>query len=193
MDENATDAAESVRPRLVPNEPFPPYSYVTGRFPHPITDPTGHSFGAVAVACTAPEPDLWRGCRLYLYALDLFNHGYYWEAHEAWEALWHASGRKGLIGDFFKGLIKLAAAGVKAREGRPEGVRTHGHRAAELFEHIAAELPPEQKCFFGLSLSRLIALASAIAGGSLATRPANAAAVEIVFPFVLWPDEPSRA
>ncbi|MER9222262.1 DUF309 domain-containing protein [Mesorhizobium sp. M0644] len=23
--------------------------------------------------------------------IDLINHGYYWEAHEAWEPLWHAA------------------------------------------------------------------------------------------------------
>ncbi|HWC89822.1 MAG TPA: DUF309 domain-containing protein, partial [Pirellulales bacterium] len=125
--------------------------------------------------------------------LDLFNHGYYWEAHETWEAIWHASGRTGPISDFIKGLIKLAAAGVKAREGRLEGVRTHGWRAAELFRQIAAQLPPEQTDYFGLSLSRLIALATGIAGGSLTSRPTNAAAVEIVFPFVLWPDESPKA
>ncbi|HEY5311935.1 MAG TPA: DUF309 domain-containing protein, partial [Pirellulales bacterium] len=134
----------------------------------------------------------WRECRPYLFGLDLFNHGYYWEAHETWEAIWHACGRTGPAGDFIKGLIKLAAAGVKAREGRPEGVRTHGRRAAELFQQIAAQLPPEQTCYFGLALPRLIALATAIAGGSLASRPPNPAPVEIVFPFVLWPDEPQK-
>jgi len=42
--------------RFVPDEPLPPYSYVTGRFPHPTRDPAGHSIGAVPVACSAPEP-----------------------------------------------------------------------------------------------------------------------------------------
>ena len=54
--------------------------------------------------------------------IALFNAGYYWEAHEAWEGLWHAHGRDGPTADVLKGLIKLAAAGVKVREGRPHGV-----------------------------------------------------------------------
>jgi len=29
----------------------------------------------------------------WLYAVDLFNGGWYWEAHEAWEGFWHALGR----------------------------------------------------------------------------------------------------
>ncbi|TGQ49534.1 DUF309 domain-containing protein, partial [Mesorhizobium sp. M1C.F.Ca.ET.210.01.1.1] len=28
---------------------------------------------------------------MFRWGIDLFNHGYYWEAHEAWEPLWHAA------------------------------------------------------------------------------------------------------
>jgi predicted metal-dependent hydrolase len=63
----------------------------------------------------------------------LFDAGYYWEAHEAWEALWHAEGRRGATADVLRGLIKLAAAGIKVRERREPGVRTHARRAAECF------------------------------------------------------------
>src|SRR5262249_21333672 len=68
--------------------------------------------------------------------LELFNAGYYWEAHEVWEALWHIEGRRGPTADVLKALIKLAAAGVKVREGRENGVRTHGRRAAILFAAV---------------------------------------------------------
>jgi predicted metal-dependent hydrolase len=74
-----------------------------------------------------------------LRGIELFNAGYYWEAHEAWEVLWHAYGRRGALADVVRALIKLAAAGVKAREGRVEGTRTHCRRAAELFARVAAE------------------------------------------------------
>ncbi|MET2831203.1 DUF309 domain-containing protein [Mesorhizobium shangrilense] len=30
---------------------------------------------------------------------DLFNHGYYWEAHEAWEPLWHAAKQSAQLSD----------------------------------------------------------------------------------------------
>jgi hypothetical protein len=55
--------------------------------------------------------------RAYLRGIDLFNFGYWWESHEAWEGLWRACGRRGPAADFLKGLIKLAAAGVKASTG----------------------------------------------------------------------------
>jgi uncharacterized protein len=120
----------------MPNpEPLPPYSYVPGGpWPHPISSPQGHSFGQVtskvARSCDneeASSPQFLRG-------IALFNAGYYWEAHEVWEGLWHAYGRKGVRADVIKALIKLAAAGVKVREGHEHGVRTHASRAAELFE-----------------------------------------------------------
>jgi len=62
--------------------------------------------------------------------IDLFNGGYYWESHVALESLWIACGRKGIVADFLKGLIKLAAAGVKGLEGKPEGVKSHSGRAS---------------------------------------------------------------
>lgn len=125
-------------PRYAPEFPFPPYSYVSGHWPHPLRDPMGHSYGMVHVPVVFPDQSEWRSCREYCYAVDLWNAGYYWEAHEQWEALWHAAGRGGVTADFFKALIKLAAAGVKAREGRPEGVLRHLRRAIQLFQQVFA-------------------------------------------------------
>jgi hypothetical protein len=87
----------------------------------------------------------------------LFNRGYYWESHVVWENLWLACGRKGMAADFLKGLIKLAAAGVKAMEGTPAGVKSHSGRAARLWHELNR---PER--FMGLSIADLIALAEAI-------------------------------
>src|SRR5918994_4594460 len=120
------------RPRYS-DEPLPPYSYVPGHTPHPVSDPRGHMHGHRAAAPNPLDPARWEESAAYRYGVDLFNHGFYWEAHEAWESLWHAAGRSGATADFLKGLIKLAAAGVKAREGRAAGVQSHAQRAIELF------------------------------------------------------------
>lgn len=143
-------------PRLVPDEPFPPYAFVPGQGPHPTTNPAGHSYGKPRTTPDALDPNRWRACRDYLFGLDLFNHGYYWEAHETWEGLWHAAGRRGAVADFLKGLIHLAAAGVKTRDGRPEGVRSHARRAAALFRALG------QPHFLGLTVPDLVALAECI-------------------------------
>ena len=62
----------------------------------------------------------WRECEPYLYAIDLFNHTYYWEAHEALEALWHGAGRTTEIGSLAQGLIQASAALLKRSMGRRE-------------------------------------------------------------------------
>jgi predicted metal-dependent hydrolase len=108
-----------------------------------------------AEAITPLDPDRWEACEDYLFGIDLFNHGYYWEAHEAWEALWHAAGRTGTTGDFLKGLIKLAAAAVKAREGSLSGAARHARRAHELVRSVAATVAAPPVCYAGLSLATL--------------------------------------
>ena len=132
--------------RLCPDRPLPPYSYVPGRLPHPISDPAGHSFGLHLISpgevqqgpvASVSLVSGWRVSSDYLFGIDLFNHGFYWEAHETWEQLWIACGRSGREADFLKGLIKLAAAGVKVREGRPIGVQRHASRARELFQLVS--------------------------------------------------------
>ncbi|MDH3717606.1 MAG: DUF309 domain-containing protein [Planctomycetota bacterium] len=147
-------------PRYLPGRPLPPYSYVSGHFPHPIRDPDGHMYGHDDIVCAAPDPCRWSDSPDYLYGIDLFNHGYYWEAHEQWEGLWHACQRSGAVGDFLKALIKLAAAGVKARERRPAGVTRHARRAAELFESVAEQAGEDQGKFMGLDLRQLARQAS---------------------------------
>src|SRR5262245_34075373 len=119
-------------PRFLLDERLPPYTHVPGRTPHPISDPAGHSLGHSPDPVTSFEPAQWQTCRPYLRGIDLFNHGFYWEAHEAWEALWHATGRSGPVADFIKSLIQLAVAGVKHLEDKPEGMSSHALRAAEL-------------------------------------------------------------
>jgi uncharacterized protein len=141
-------------PRYAPEFPLPPYSYVPGLFPHPVSDPQGHMAGQMPEAIMLQPGETWQAHPQYLAAIDLFNHGYYWEAHEAWEGLWHALGRTGPEADFLKGLIKLAAAGVKAREGNAAGVRRHGVRAAELFRSVS-EFLGEELVQGGLALAWL--------------------------------------
>jgi hypothetical protein len=116
------------------SDPLPPYSYVPGGpWPHPNSSPQGHSFGSTASrVATASEVSGATSPR-FLRGVSLFNAGYYWEAHEVWEGLWHACGRHGVMADVVKALIKLAAAGVKVREGHEHGVRVHARRASELF------------------------------------------------------------
>jgi predicted metal-dependent hydrolase len=106
-------AAEPV-PRYS-SRPFPAYAYVPGRHPHPRRDPEGHSYGRpepTPAACTAAH---WPTSEEFLYAVDLYNFGYWWECHEVFEGLWKAVGPKTELGSFFQALVDLAAGNLKYR------------------------------------------------------------------------------
>lgn len=177
-------------PRLLPDEPFPPYAYVPGRFPHPVSDPTGHSFGVAPTPVEPLDPGRFAECREYLHGIDLFNHGYYWEAHEALEQLWHAAGRRGPTAKVLQGLIKLAAAGVKVREGRARGTQSLARGARDLFEGAARELGTT--AHLGLRFADLVAYAEQ-ASACVGYRPDEDPGVLIVFPFVLQPHAESAS
>ena len=163
------------------SEPLPPYSYVPGGpWPHPISSPGGHWF---AHRPRKVEPaDGAQGSRspTFLRGVELFNAGYYWEAHEVWEGLWHAFGRQGATADVLKGLIKLAAAGVKVREGQEHGVRTHARRAGESFASAVRQGGPFQ---LGLNLDHWIDRADHLANNPPSDRGMPDAPVVRVFPF----------
>jgi uncharacterized protein len=165
---------DSPQPPRYTSRELPPYSYVPGQHPHPTSDPDGHSYGHAPERAEPMSDANWRHNETWLWAIDLFNHGFYWEAHEAWEGLWHAAGRRGPTADFLKGLIKLAAAGVKAHEGRPEGVKLHAARAAELLE------PSRGRIVFGIAVDGLLTEAHRL-------RETNAAAWQ---PFQIWLQDP---
>ncbi|MCA9142785.1 MAG: DUF309 domain-containing protein [Planctomycetales bacterium] len=170
-------------PVLLPATQMPPYSYVPGKFPHPIRDPKGHSFGTAAEKVMYLDPDKWDYCDTYLRGIDLFNHGYYWESHESWEAVWNAAGREGTVADFIKGLIKLAAASVKAREGSAIGVARHATRGDKLFGKVQAETPN----LMGLSLVELREFAQHLASNAEQVVNTSDAPVARLHDYVLVP------
>lgn len=114
-------AAETAR--YEPSLPLPSYAYVPGLFPRPET-----AFQGITQR------------QSFRYGVDLFNHGFYWEAHEAWESAWNAHARAGEMADLLKGLIHLTACGVKARQGSLHGVETHAGKAIVLLESVREDL-----------------------------------------------------
>lgn len=87
------------------------------------------------------------------YALDLFNYEYYWESHVYFESLWNAHRRQGSIADFFKGMIKLAAAALKSKLDQSPSAVDHYLRAKELFLMIEISEGP---VFLGFNLKEMI-------------------------------------
>jgi uncharacterized protein len=166
--------------------PLPPYSYVPGGpWPHPTTSPLGHLYGRAPEHTLPIQGDAWAESTAYRRGVQLFNAGYYWEAHEAWESLWHAHGRHGPTATVLKGLIKLAAAGVKIREGRITGAQTHLRRAAEHFADAMADAGRRQ---LGLDLATWIEHAKATASSPPKDPGPPQSPVHRAFLFQIEPD-----
>lgn len=154
--------------RYAPGRAFPPYAFLPGRDPHPTRDPLGHSFGHE----DAPPPYLpearWRESEPYLFGVDLYNHGYLWEAHESWEGLWHVSKRDPRQALYLQALIQCAAAWLKIPMGQPQGVQ----RLSELALAKLDEVARAQELYMGLELGRFRAAVRAFAA-TLPTDPAD--------------------
>lgn len=109
--------------------PLPPYTYVPNVVPHPISDAEGHWFGV------ADPYKQWSNKRIFGWGQRLFDAGYYWESHESWEHLWLKLGRTTREAMILKGLIKLAACGVKCLECNTNGAMRHASRASQLLKN----------------------------------------------------------
>lgn len=145
-------------PRYAPEYPFPAYAFIPGKLPHPHRSPEGHSYGKEEPAADRIDPARWSENRLYLHGIDLFNHGYYWEAHEAWEGIWHTTGHDTHPGRFLKALIQFTAIGVKALEGKLPGVRSLCRLSRRGFVSLSLEMMPEEGRYLGLGLGELVRL-----------------------------------
>jgi len=122
--------------------PFPPYRYLPFQndpaHPHPRNDPAGHSYLQEEEYLPHFAPDDWATCEPYLYGIDLFNYGYWWEAHEALETVWLAAGQKSTVcGLFIQGLIQLAGAQLKRFLDEPRGASSLTRSGCEKLSLVA--------------------------------------------------------
>ena len=96
---------------------------------------------------TAEPPNLTpEQTALFHSGLALFNAGDYFEAHEAWEELWHS-----LTGEpkrFMQGLIQCAVTLEHVRRGNPRGVVT-------VFASAQTRLKGFPPVYMGLPIGRL--------------------------------------
>ena len=76
------------------------------------------------------------------YGCQLFEAGFYWEAHEAWEPVWHAARPNSAAGLLLQAAIALANAALKIRMHQPRAARRLTSRARSLLAGCppAAEL-----------------------------------------------------
>jgi len=118
--------------------PLPPYRHVPRVTPHPRRDPGGHSHGTPEPRSAPWDPASWRALELWLHAVDLFNLDYWWECHEALEALWRAADRDAPGARFVQGLVLVAAACLNRLRGKP-GAARQAERGLRRMESVGAD------------------------------------------------------
>ncbi|WP_447979492.1 DUF309 domain-containing protein [Candidatus Nitrospira bockiana] len=108
---------------------LPGSRYVPGRTDRPGRPAEPLNQGeARTIAC---DPSRWRDNAAYVYAVDLYNFGYWWESHEVLEELWNAAGRTSEPGRFYRALIQVAAANLKRTMGVEDAARRLYRRGSE--------------------------------------------------------------
>ena len=112
--------SDSLSRRRYSNLEFPSYRHIPGLTPHPISHENGHSFGKKQSKIEELTEKNWSTNEPYLFAIDLFNYAYYWEAHEQLEEFWKVSNNM-QEKKFIQGLIQLSAAYLKWIQGFEEG------------------------------------------------------------------------
>jgi len=169
---DSADAADNVAPRSKPtaierppsgaadapplfvDEAFPPYRFVPGVTPHPFAHADGWGYGSDRPPPPLLAPELWAENKAYLRGCDFFNRGWWWEAHEAWEDLWHVvEGHHPRQWQLLKGLIQLAACALQRERGVDKGAERLLVTAVACLERVASGELSAHYC--GLDLAAL--------------------------------------
>lgn len=147
--------------RYLPSRRFPACAYLPGDARDPTASARRARARLVATGAGedpvsgAPAPVLdehnWHDHTMYMWGVDLHNHGYPWEAHEVWEALWRVAAPGSPVRALLQGLIQSAAAVIQARTGHLAGLRTLAARAAGKFQHVTRTAGP---WFLGMDVAR---------------------------------------
>ena len=145
---------EPLPPRYWPQRPLPGHAFIPGRGPKPAAD-------------NEPAPYLgagrWQDNALYLWGVDLYNHGYAWEAHEAWEGLWRAAKHDDAQATFLQGLIQCAAADVKLRMADAKAAQRVLERGLARLARVRSA---QGDHYMGLQLARHLAEHAARSDGA---------------------------
>lgn len=157
IDPFASDSLHSAPKPVFPRystAAFPPYRFVPGQHPHPTADPRGHSYTPAGRSHSHPaplRPDRWMDCPDLLYGIDLYNHGYWWEAHEAWEGLWRLTDKSGTPGRCLQGWIQVSACHLKILLNHRAGAERLAHSSLDHLGFVAERLGREG--FLGVPIS----------------------------------------
>jgi hypothetical protein len=133
--------------RFAPQVPLPTVAFVPGR-----AGSKRPADGWLKVDARTLPPDRWRENEAWLHGVDLWNAGFLWEAHEAWETIWRIP-YDAEQAEFLRGMIQCAAAGLKLAIGNGSSA-TNLARAS--LDRIGRIEPLATGRFMGLDLRTFV-------------------------------------
>lgn len=139
-------AAMDPPPRYQPARALPERAYVPGQGAPPLRA------GEASAAEHLPD-SRWAEHAEYLWGVDLYNAGLFWEAHEAWEGVWRLAAPDPVQHAFLQGLIQCAAACLKGMMGDAESARRLADRALGRLARVRAE---RGDLYMGVDLAELV-------------------------------------
>lgn len=154
MTQLSQDWASQIKAERYTHRAFPAYRFVPGKHPHPIASPEGHSYappGHEEPEVVYVPSERWRESEDYLYGCDLYNHAYWWEAHEAWEGLWRLTPKGSAQRHFIQALIQVSAAHLKIVLERTRAAMDLRESSDGHFDRVVKEIGGER--FMGIDVS----------------------------------------
>jgi hypothetical protein len=98
--------------RYFPEKEFPPYKYRNTTQLHPERE-NGYDISLEKDDSRDFDESNFRINKTYLFAIDLHNYGYFWEAHVWFEKLWLNAEKGSDLKKILAALIKISAASLK--------------------------------------------------------------------------------
>ena len=97
----------------------------------------------------------WETNVAYLYGHDLMRSGYYWEAHEVWEAVWQTARGNSPERLLLQALIQAANAHLKRKMGRPAAAGRLEIATEKLRAELLVRLGNGPDSFMGVDITNL--------------------------------------
>ncbi len=143
---------------------FPKRRYLPGQGLHPDKDPQGSHIPEIPYSQIKFSFESWQKSEQYLYAIDLFNYQYFWEAHEVLEGLWVEIGRETTAGVFLQGIIQVSAALLKE-------VQSNHKSALRLADKGLLKLRSKSGVFLGVRVDSFTEEIESFLAGRLSSFP----------------------
>lgn len=135
--------------RLVPDISLPSHAHVPGSRSKPDLVPLEH---AKDLAPDVTKAQDWQDNVPYLYGHDLMRAGYYWEAHEVWEAVWLATPANSPERLLLQALIQKANARLKSAMQRDNAAARLHTQVEELRLDLIARLGGQMDKYMGVGI-----------------------------------------